>query len=125
MLSAAVGAPLPPRAATMLSSIGRVYWSGRITSWLSITTVKPPRARTESAARLAAARSCLVSPWRGGASRSLKIRGELTIAACSGCATGTLMTSIRNSAEFGSSDGSESVHPASSLDERTREVPEM
>ena len=35
----------------------------------------------------------------------MKIRGEETIAACSGCATGTLMTSMRNSAEFGSWSG--------------------
>ena len=40
-----------------------------------------------------------------GAVRSLKMRGELTIAACSGCASGTLITSMRKSAEFGSWSG--------------------
>jgi hypothetical protein len=30
------------------------------------------------------------------------MRGELTIAACSGCASGTLITSMRNFTEFGS-----------------------
>ena len=45
------------------------------------------------------------SPCRAGAVRSWKIRGELTIAACSGCARGTLMTSIRKSAVLGSLSG--------------------
>ena len=66
-----------------------------------------------------------VSPWRRGAVRSLKIRGELTMAACSGWASGTLMTSIRNSAELGSFEGIPLVHPGSSFDDRTREEPEM
>ena len=39
------------------------------------------------------------------------MRGELTIAACSGCASGTLMTSMRNSAEFGSLSGASSEQP--------------
>ena len=56
--------------------------------------------------------------------RSLKIRGELTIAACSGWASGTLMTSIRNSAEFGSWSGASLEHPGSSLGERTGAEPE-
>ena len=55
----------------------------------------------------------------------MKIRGEDTIAACSGCASGTLMTSIRNRAEFGSSSGMAAEQPASSLGERTLEEPEM
>ena len=62
---------------------------------------------------------------RGGATRSLKIRGELTIAACSGCASGTLMTSMRNSAELGSLSGVARTHPDSSLGERTPAEPEM
>ena len=53
------------------------------------------------------------------------MRGELTIAACSGCASGTLMTSIRNSADVGSSDGGALTHPASSLAGRTPAEPEM
>src|SRR6185437_8445964 len=57
--------------------------------------------------------------------RSLKMRGELTIAACSGFANGTLITSIRNSAEFGSSLGFMREQPASSLGERTPADPEM
>ena len=39
------------------------------------------------------------------------MRGELTIAACSGCASGTLMTSIRKSAEFGSLSGVNLTQP--------------
>jgi len=78
----------------------------------------------EELAVAAAALSAAVSPWRGGAARSWKMRGELTIAARSGCATGTLITSMRNSAVFGSCDGSASEQPASSLDERTPAEPE-
>ena len=64
-------------------------------------------------------------PCTGGATRSLKIRGEEVIAARSGCASGTLMTSIRNRAEFGSSSGDALTHPGSSSAERTEEDPEM
>ena len=99
----AVGAPVPSRALTMLSSISahphRVdrpppcrRSSRRIRPW-----PWPPPAPSASAAMSSGA-----SPCFGGATRSLKIRGELTIAACSGCASGTLMTSMRNSAELGS-----------------------
>ena len=38
------------------------------------------------------------APCVGGAVRSLKMRGELTIFACSGCANGTRITSMRKSA---------------------------
>ena len=55
--------------------------------------------------------STCASPCRAGAMRSLKMRGELTIAACSGCASGTLITSMRNSAEFGSWSGVALTHP--------------
>ena len=65
-------------------------------------------------------------PVRAGTwPRPSKIRGELTIAACSGCASGTLMTSIRNFAEFGSWSGLALTQPASSLGERTADEPEM
>ena len=65
----------------------------------------------------------VASPCVGGAVRSLKIRGELTIAARSGCASGTLMTSIRNRADLGSSIGP-LRHPGSSVGERTPADPE-
>src|SRR6476659_848627 len=45
--------------------------------------------------------------------------------ACSGCAIGTLMTSIRNRAELGSRSGVALTQPASSLGERTLDEPEM
>src|SRR6185312_10664579 len=53
------------------------------------------------------------------------MRGELTMAACSGFANGTLITSIRNNAELGSSDGLAREQPVSSLGERTPADPEM
>src|SRR5216117_4151079 len=101
-LSAAVGVPpgRPPRALTTLSSIGFVYSASRTYSISPIFAVKPPLARQSAASLAAAAMSSGVSPCLGGAARPLKIRGELTIAACSGCASGTLMTSFRNSTLF-------------------------
>ncbi len=53
------------------------------------------------------------------------MRGELTIAACSGCASGTRITSIRKSAEFGSSLGGAPEQPGSSSAGRTGAEPEM
>ena len=53
------------------------------------------------------------------------MRGELTIAACSGCASGTLMTSMRKSAELGSFDGATFTQPGNSLAGRTGAEPEM
>ena len=52
------------------------------------------------------------------------MRGELTIVACSGWASGTRMTSMRKSAEFASSSGEVAAHPGSSLGERTPDEPE-
>ena len=52
------------------------------------------------------------------------MRGELTIAACSGAATGTLMTSIRKSELFGFESGDCRTHPGSSVGERTGAEPE-
>ena len=57
--------------------------------------------------------------------RLSKILGELTIAACSGWSTGTLMTSMRNHAVLGSSLGIAATQPASSLGDRTMDEPEM
>jgi hypothetical protein len=51
------------------------------------------------------------------------MRGELTMAACSGAASGTLITSMRNSAVFGSSCGA-SRQPGSSSADRTRDEPD-
>src|SRR5882724_1814417 len=72
----------------------------------------------------AARESARSSPCRAGTARSLKIRGELTIRACSGCANGTWITSIRNSAEFGFESGGALEHPASSLGDRTGADPD-
>src|SRR6059036_1685702 len=89
-LSAAVGAPLPPRALSTLSSIGLLHSAGRTYSISPTFAVKPPLARQSAACLAAAAMSSGVSPCLGGAVRPLKIRGELTMAACSGWASGTL-----------------------------------
>jgi len=51
------------------------------------------------------------------------MRGELTIAAFSGAASGTRMTSRRNRALFESSIGP-SAQPGSSSAERTRDEPD-
>src|ERR1041384_4707906 len=101
-LSAAVASPVPPRALTMLSSIGLTNWSGSGRSAPNSVAVKAPLALASSSALAAAAMSSGASPWRGGATRSLKMCGEETTAAGSGGATGTLMTSMRKYAELGS-----------------------
>ena len=80
--------------------------------------VAPRRSRGARALRLASVGGDLRRDAAARA-RSWKMRGELTIAACSGCASGTLMTSMRNSAMFGSSSGAASEQPGSSLGERT------
>src|SRR5436853_2561831 len=118
-LSAAVGAPVPPRALTMLSSRNVTNRGPRTTSTPLRVAVNPPLARASAAAFAAAAMSSGASPWRAGATRSWKMRGEFTIRACSGCANGTWMTSIRNSAEPGFESGGALEHPASSLGDRT------
>ena len=124
-LSAPVGAPEPLRALTMLSSSG-VMSAGRMTRSVPPTlAVNAPCAFASASALAAAATSSGASPWRGACARSLKMRGELTIAACSGCATGTLITSMRKSAELASFSGVVATQPASSLGERTPAEPEM
>src|SRR5690242_4174457 len=85
----------------------------------------PNRPRKRFAALTAApfAVSATATPCVGGAVRSLKIRGELTIFACSGCANGTRMTSMRKSAVLGSVMSPPS-QPAISLVDRTRASPD-
>ena len=124
-LSAAVGSPVPPRAFTALSSIGLTKRDGSTCSSPKIVAVNPPFAFASATSLALSALSTSDSPCRAGFVRSLKMRGELTIAACSGCASGTLMTSMRKSAELGSSFGSALEQPGSSFGERTREEPEM
>ena len=125
-LSAAVGVrpAVPPRALTTLSSIGLVQSAGRRNSISPIVAVNPPLARQSAAALAEAAMSSGVSPCRGGAVRPLKMRGEVTIAACSGWASGTLMTSMRKSAVFGFESGAAATQPGSSLGERTGADPD-
>jgi hypothetical protein len=74
--------------------------------------------------RRAAATGSNGSAWRGGAVRSWKMRGELTMCAFVGSASGTWMTSMRKSAEFGSSSGFAPEHPGSSFGDRTGAEPE-
>src|SRR5690348_17274557 len=125
-LSAAVGVrpALPPRALTTLSSIGLLHSAGRTNSISPIFAVNPPLARHSAASLAEAAMSSGISPCRGGAVRPLKMRGELTMAACSGCATGTLITSMRNRALLGFESGAAATQPGSSLGERTGADPD-
>ena len=53
------------------------------------------------------------------------MRGDETMAAAAGLASGTRITSMRKSAEFGSSSGSARLQPSSSLGERTPADPEI
>ena len=124
VLSAPVGAPVPCRALTMLSSIGWTNPEGRTNSMPRTFAVNPPAARAVAAAVAAAAISCGVSACVAASVRSAKIRGELTMLASSGWANGTLMTSIRNSAEFGSWSGASFEHPESSFGDRTPADPD-
>ena len=52
------------------------------------------------------------------------MRGELTIRACSGCASGTWITSIRNNVVLGFESTGAAEHPGSSLGERTGADPD-
>ena len=124
VLSAPVGAPVPCRALTTLSSIGRTKPGPSTKSVPRTFAVNPPTARAESAALAAAAMSSGVSACVAASVRSWKIRGELTMLASSGWASGTLMTSIRNRAEFGFESGARREQPASSLGERTPADPD-
>src|SRR5262245_46048171 len=62
----------------------------------------PPRLPPAALPRLAASRAAR-SSFRGATGRPWKIRGELTIAAVPGRASGTLITSMRKRAVLGSS----------------------
>src|SRR5262249_40326166 len=110
---------------TMLSSSDLAKPSGSTISCSPILAVKAPLARASAAALAARALSSGVSPWAGTGARSLKIRGEETMAALDGSASGTLMTSIRDSAALGSLSGARLEQPASSVGERTGAEPEM
>ena len=123
-LSAAVGAPVPWRAFTTLSSMGRTNRPGITISRPCTWAVNAPRAFASASCFCCAAMSSGASPCSGGAVRPWKMRGELTIAACCGLASGTLMTSMRKSAEFGSLSGASEEQPGSSLGERTPAEPE-
>ncbi len=124
-LSWAVGGPLPWRYRTIWLRIESASSSARTCSSPSTVMMNFPAALASAISFASAALSAGVSPCAFGATRLSKIRGELTIAACSGWATGTLMTSMRNQAVLGSCDGIAAVHPASSLGERTADEPEM
>ncbi len=125
-LSAAVGLPpgAPPRALITPSSIGLVDSAGRTYSISPIFAVKPPLARQSAASLAAAAMSSGASPCLGGAVRPLKMRGAPTMAACSGCASGTLMTSMRKSALLGFESGGAATQPGSSAADRIGADPE-
>jgi len=89
-----------------------------------LAATQGPAGSAARSARAAAAMSSGASPWRAGATRSWKMRGELTIAARSGCDSGTLMTSMRNCAVFGLSVMLPWLHPGNSSAERTPADPE-
>ena len=111
--SAAGGAAAPRRA-------GRAWRTRAPAHRRAAAAARPHPARSPACpARPAASRSGL----RGGTGSSLKMRGELTIAAFSGAASGTLITSSRNRAVFGSSMPP-SWQPAASSAERTPAVPD-
>src|SRR4029079_6859043 len=122
--SAELSAPFAvvrPCAFATLSSIGLVNCGGN-------TIALPMCSETSSRRALAA---LIIAPSSGaepcvlGCVRSLKMRGELTIAACSGWASGLLMTSIRNSAELGFCSGIALTQPDISVGDRGGEEPEM
>jgi len=64
------------------------------------------------------------SPCCGGGASESRNRAPPTIAACCGAASGTRITSIRNSELFGLESGDCRTHPGSSLGERTGAEPE-
>ena len=66
----------------------------------------------------------LLSPAIAPVAMSAKMRGRLTIFAFCGAAIGTWITSMLNSAVFGSSSGFRPEQPASSSPDRTPLVPD-
>jgi len=79
-LSAAVGAPVPPRCLTTPANRLFGVVVGRIKSMPMNDTTYLPLARAASNSILSAS-AC---PWCGVAAKPLKMRGVLTTAACSG-----------------------------------------
>ncbi len=108
----------------MLSSIGVTNRLLTTRSWPNSRATYPPWARAESTTRLPSSISCCISPCCGGGASESKMRGELTIAASCGAASGTLMTSMRNSELFGFESGDCRTHPGSSVGERTGAEPD-
>jgi hypothetical protein len=75
---------------------------------------------------------CVPAPWSPPRhspatlpAASAKIRGAFTMRASCGRASGTWMTSMRNSDVFGSSSGASAEQPGSSSPGRTGLVPEL
>ena len=66
----------------------------------------------------------LFRPFSAPVCGSINTRGLDTIFASCGAASGTLITSMRNSAVFGSLSGASPEHPASSSGRRTNDVPD-
>ena len=87
----------------------------------TLRRARPPRPPPLAVARGPAHRA--PRSLRGGTGRPWKMRGELTIAAVTGASSGTLITSRRNRAVFGSSMPP-SAHPGTSSADRTPAVPE-
>src|SRR6478672_1992728 len=122
--SAALSAPFAlerPLALAVLSSSGLVNCGGRTIAIPMISVTNSPRAL----AALIMATSSGAEPCVFGCVRSLKMRGELTIADCSGWASGILMTSMRKSAELGFCSGIALTQPDISVGDRGGDEPEM
>ena len=103
-LSAPVGLPVPPRAFTMLSSIGFVNCGG---STICLATDVGDEITARLARRSIAAMSSGAAPCDFGAVRSFEdARAVHDLRGLPGFASGTWMTSMRKSDEFGSCPGS-------------------
>jgi hypothetical protein len=119
-LSAAVGAPVPPRARTTCELHVHELVGQHHRLAHDLGTTNAPRALGRSiSARSAGAGPCAAA--RPGPS---KMRGELTIAARFGFGERHRITSMRKSAEFGSSLGGPATQPGSSASGRTGAEPE-
>ena len=124
-LSAELGVPVPPRDFMMLSSCGlRNPEPMTISRPSGSVATKPPLARASAASFFICAMSSGASACEPVAFRPAKMFARLTIAACSGCASGTLMISMRISDEFGFWSGASLMHPASSPSGRIPEEPD-
>src|SRR5437764_15497598 len=87
--------------------------------------VKPPLARASAATLACRATSSGASAWVAGAVSESKMRGELTMAACCGAASGTLMTSIRKRALLGFEAGDRATQPGVPVGDRTWAAPDI